>query len=141
MPRPPITLLRSLAERVQHLNLHCDDDPYGASTVHELCEVALKCAEIEERRSVDEVGEPPGSSLLLTSFQQLDERHGNAKEIPEIERLVYNSKKADRQFVAGIYAALAALEEARDADRVDDRVRRERAAEKVSTSNEVPGTE
>ena len=123
----PTALLRRLAYEVRMMRLSSDDDE-RIGVVEELCEVATRCADIEERRGVDELDDRRTSVLLVETFQELEKRHGGAKRIPEVERLLHLSQNAKAEFVAGIYATLGALEVAKEEDEVDARLRRERAA-------------
>jgi hypothetical protein len=123
----PTELLRHLANQVRRMRLSSDDDE-PTDVVDELCEIAIRCSNMEERRGVDELQDPQESRLLLETFQDLEKRYGGAKTIPEVERLLHRSQNAQPEFVAGIYATIAALEEAQKLDAIDDRVRRERAS-------------
>ncbi len=123
----PTELLRHLANKVRKIRLSSDDDE-AIDVVDELCEIAIRCADIEEHRGVGELDDPQTSALLLETFQELEKRHAGAKKIPEVERLLYRSQNAQPEFVAGIYATIAALEEAKKEDAIDDRLRKQHAA-------------
>jgi len=103
-------------------------DETPTDVVDELCQTAILCADMEERRGVDELDDRGSAALLLDTFHELEKRHGEAKKSPEIGDLLHRSRNAEPGFVAGMYATLAALEKAKEEDEVDARVRRERAA-------------
>jgi hypothetical protein len=131
----PTDLLRRLANHVRNMRLTSPDEE-PTDVVDELCQTAILCADMEERRGVDQLDDPGSAALLLDTFHELENRHGEAKKIPEIRDLLHRSRNAEPSFVAGMYAMLAALEKAKEEDEVDARLRLERAVGDRDTRNQ-----